>query len=92
MECVLVQCEKKRTWLGISKYVTPSVFPKTQYFDGHAYDIPYWNPYHDNVPHLHPQYQCPCAVQTHHDGRGRQIGKIIFVLVKIVAMTLILGM
>lgn len=94
MECVLVHCEKKRTWLGISKYVPPSVFPTTQYFEGHAYEIPYWNPNHNGMPHLHPypQYQWHSPVQTHQGGSGRRIGKIMFVLVKIVTTVVMLGL
>ncbi|KAH0736989.1 hypothetical protein KY290_035694 [Solanum tuberosum] len=81
MECMLVQCEKERTWLGISKYVPPSIFPKTQYFDGHAYEIPYSNHNHNNMP-----------VQSDHGRTGRIIGKIIiFILVKAVT-TAIFGM
>lgn len=91
VECVLVHCKKKRTWLGTSKYVPPLVFSTTQYFDGHAYDIPYWNPNNMSYTPLHP-HQCHHPIQTHQGGSGRRIGKIMFVLVKIVTVALILGL
>ncbi|XP_019241062.1 PREDICTED: uncharacterized protein LOC109221058, partial [Nicotiana attenuata] len=77
MGCLVVQCEKKTTWLGITTYVPPSVFPQTQYFGGYAYEIPYW-------------YPSQGQVQTHHGGNGRRIGKIMFVLVKILEMSVLI--
>lgn len=85
MECMLVQCKKQKTWLGISKYVPPSIFPKTfQYFE---YEFPYSNHNHNDMSHPHPQHQC-----TDHGTTSRRIGKVIFVIVKIVTTALILGL
>nr|XP_016503541.1 PREDICTED: uncharacterized protein LOC107821619 [Nicotiana tabacum] len=36
LDCVLVQCETRRTQRGIQTYVPPSAFPQQQYFSGHA--------------------------------------------------------